>query len=101
MGIDGGLPRRLRPQVRTRAHLPHIERAGTDRVRYVRGRLSLITRTVITFLDAHDRSLGLSFIPWRAERVRAGLERHGWPVDLAHFGLTGRSDDDRDSRPEH
>jgi hypothetical protein len=46
--------------------------------------------TVITFFDAQDRRLGLSFIPARAERVRRALVDCGWPVRVERLGVRGR-----------
>lgn len=75
----------------------HVARTDTARVRYERVRLGLVTRTVITFFDTHERRLGLSFVPWRAERVRVALERHGWPLDVERLGVAGR----RQDAPDH
>lgn len=66
-------------------------RDQTARVRYETVRLLLVTRTVITFFDAHDRRVGLSFIPARPKRVRVALERHGWPIEVERLDLGGRT----------
>src|SRR4051812_6925569 len=68
----------------------HIDRRELARARFERVRLGLVTRTVITFFDTHNRRLGLSFIPWRADKVRAAMERHGWPLDVERLGVSGR-----------
>jgi hypothetical protein len=66
-------------------------RDQTARVRYETVRLLLVTRTVITFFDTHGRRVGLSFIPARPKRVRAALERHGWPIEVERLDLGGRT----------
>ena len=66
-------------------------RDQTTRVRYETVRLIFLTRTVITFFDAHGRRVGLSFIPARPKRVRAALERHGWPIEVERLDLGGRT----------
>ena len=69
-----------------------VARTDAARVRFERVRLVIVTRTVVTFFDAHDRRVGLSFIPARPNRVRAALERAGWPLAVERLGVRGRTD---------
>jgi hypothetical protein len=67
---------------------------GPDQLRYEKVRYPPFAwRTVITFFDAQDRVLGLSFIPARPERVRRALTDFGWPVQVERLGIRGRRRD--------